>query len=171
VLDRVYRDLDLLNGTLLDAAASPHQDVTDEQWRGMGDWLLLADRVRADRMFFVNDDPVLVFSTLAAGATPADIVDLYRRTWCLARPRCLFLAIGDDLHVYALTEPPGRDGAEAAVEPLQILSRTADVSDVLGEFHRDRSSRALRSSQRPSLATDAAPTSSYSAMSAQQQRR
>jgi len=138
VLDRVCRGLDLVGGTLLEAGASPDGGVTDKQWQAVGDWLMLAERVGADRVFFVNDDPVLVFSTLAAGATQDEVLDLYRRTWCLARPRCLFLAIGDDLHVYALTRPPGRTDVEDLVEPVRVLTRTADVTDALTEFHRER---------------------------------
>jgi len=138
VLDRVYQDLDLVGGTLLGATASPDAGVTDQQWRAVGDWLLLAERVGAERMFFVDEDPVLVLSTLAPDATREDILEVYRRTWCLARPRCLFLAIGEDLHVYALTEPPARDDGAGLGEPLQILERTAEVSDVLAAFHRER---------------------------------
>jgi hypothetical protein len=138
VLDRVYQDLDLVSGTLLDAASSPDAGATDQQWRAVGDWLLLAERVGAERMFFVDEDPVLVFSTLAPDATAEEILDMYRRTWCLARPRCLFLAIGEDLHVYALTEPPARDDGTGLGQPLRILERTADVSDVLAAFHRER---------------------------------
>jgi hypothetical protein len=138
VLERVYTSLDLVDGMLLGATAAPCDDVTKEEWRAVGDWLLLAKRVHAERMFFVDDDPVLVFSTLPAGATQAQIVDLYRRTWCLARPRCLFLAIGENLHVYALTDPPSRHEAAGFVEPLQVLGRAANVAEALSEFRRDR---------------------------------
>ncbi len=137
-LDRVYRDLDLVGGTLLDARVAPDAGITDHQWRSVGDWLLLAERVGAERIFFVDEDPVLVFSTLSPNAKREDILELYRRTWCLSRPRCLFLAVGDDVHVYALTEPPGRHGDAGLADPLQILERTAEVSDVLAAFHRER---------------------------------
>ena len=137
-LDRVYRDLDLVGGTLLDARVGPDAGITDDQWRSVGDWLLLAERVGAERVFFVDEDPVLVFSTLSPDAKREDILEMYRRTWCLSRPRCLFLAVGDDVHVYALTEPPGRHDDPDLVGPLQILERTAEVADVLAAFHRER---------------------------------
>ncbi len=127
-LDRVYRDLDLVGGTLLDARVGPDAGITDDQWRSVGDWLLLAERVGAERVFFVDEDPVLVFSTLSPDAKREDILEMYRRTWCLSRPRCLFLALGDDVHVYALTEPPGRHDDPDFAGPLQILERTAESS-------------------------------------------
>lgn len=117
----------------------PTPGITPDEWSSIGDWLLLADRVGADRLFFVNNDPVLVFSSLPEGASSADIFELYRRTWSLSRPRCLFLAVGDELRVYALNEPPtpNRHGTPV-IEPLEVLERTADVGERLARFHRER---------------------------------
>src|SRR4051812_48458970 len=94
LLTRAYEELDLARGMLLPAVSAPPSHGAEE-WAEVGDWLLLANRVDADRLFFVNGDPVLVFSTLPSTATERDIVALYRRTWCHSRPRCLFLEIGD----------------------------------------------------------------------------
>lgn len=139
LLDRVYRDLDLVNGTLLAARSEPGAGEDAEEWRSVGDWLLLADRVGADRVFFVNADPVLIFSTLPAGAGRAEVLEAYRRTWSLSRPRCLFLAVGDGLQVYGLGEPPVDPRDESrTLTPLEVLDRAADVGEALAGFHRDR---------------------------------
>ena len=139
LLDRVYADLDLVNGTLLDAATTPFPDAAPQHWREVGDWLLLAERVNADRVFFVNDDPVLVFSSLPCGSDEADVLDCYRRTWSLARPRCLFLAIGGELRVYSLASPPPAPGSsQKPLKPLHVVNRAADVGDRLAQFHRAR---------------------------------
>ena len=139
LLDRAYADLDLVSGTLIDAAATPFPDSGTERWREVGDWLLLAERVKADRVFFVNDDPVLVFSSLPLGSDESDVLDCYRRTWSLARPRCLFLAIGGELRVYSLASlPPAPGSSQKRLEPLHIVTRAADVGDRLAQFHRER---------------------------------
>lgn len=138
LLERVYSDLDLIGGTLLDAADSPSTDDAS-RWSDLGDWLLLANRVNAERIFFINDDPVLVFSSLPSGSDENDVFDCYRRTWSLARPRCLFLAVGSELRVYSLASPPAIPGTEQTPPtPLEIVNRAADVSSQLADFHRER---------------------------------
>ena len=138
LLERVYTDLDLVGGALLDAADSPSADDAD-RWSELGDWLLLADRVKADRIFFLNDDPVLVFSTLPSGSDENDVFDCYRRTWSLARPRCLFLAVEGELRVYSLASPPASAGINAVTpEPLEVITQAAEVLEKLSGFHRNR---------------------------------
>ena len=139
LLERAYRDLDLIGGTLVDATATPTAGADPRAWEELGDWLLLAARVGAERVFFVNDDPVLVFSSLPTGADEREVLALYRRAWSLARPRCLFLAIGGELRVYALTRPPTTPGKdEKPLEPIEVVRRAADVGETLARFHRDR---------------------------------
>jgi hypothetical protein len=140
LLERAYEDLDLVGGKLLDATDRPPPGGNPDDWRRLGDWLMLARRVGAERVFFVGDDPVLVFSALPSHATERDVVRAYRRTWCLARPRCLFLAKGNELRVYALTAPPpavSEDG-EVELKPLAIVERAGDVAQALQLFQRDQ---------------------------------
>lgn len=139
LLERAYRDLDLVGGMLVDASASPALTGDSRAWLEVGDWLLLAARVGAERVFFVNDDPVLIFSSLPTGADEREVLALYRRVWSLARPRCLFLSIGDELRVYALTRPPIAPGdSEQVLQPLEVVQRAGDVAEQLGRFHRGR---------------------------------
>src|SRR5438477_4037850 len=93
LLERAYRVLDLEDGMLIDAADSPRSGADGSAWRQHGDWLLLAHRVGAEKVFFVGDDPVVLFAALRAGSSEADVVEAYCRAWSLARPRCLFLAV------------------------------------------------------------------------------
>lgn len=138
LLERAYEDLGLLGSDLIKAASTPPDGVDPRVWREVGDWLLLGDRVGAERIFFVHDDPVLVFSALPSGTSEKEIMSLYRRAWSMARPRCLFLAIGQELRVYGLDAPPvGPDESDRKIEPLEIVKRAAEVSDVLSQFHRD----------------------------------
>ena len=47
LLERVYHDLDLVSGALLE----PSGDFDTQRWQEVGDWLLLAARVNAERVF------------------------------------------------------------------------------------------------------------------------
>ena len=139
ILERVYTDLDLVNGTLVEVADSPLVGSVAQRWSELGDWLLLAARVNAERVFFLNDDPVLIFSSLPPESDEEDVLDCYRRTWSLARPRCLFLAVGDELRVYSLASPPRPSGtSHEPITALEVVTRAADVGDKLANFHRDR---------------------------------
>ena len=139
LLERVYTDLDLVSGTLLEAADTPLVDSDTQRWSELGDWLLLAARVKAERVFFLNDDPVLVFSSLPPESDESDVLDCYRRTWSLARPRCLFLAVGDELRVYSLASPPTPpETSQQPLTALEVVTRAADVGERLDRFHRKR---------------------------------
>ena len=139
LLDRVYTDLDFLSGNLLEVSETPAFNDDSQRWREVGDWLLLASRVKAERVFFLNDDPVFVFSSLPPESDENDVLECYRRTWSLARPRCLFLAIGDELRVYSLSRPPIALGtSQDSLTALEIVTRAADVSEQLARFHRER---------------------------------
>ncbi len=136
LLDRAYVELGLTEGALVTATESPAK-TDPETWRRFGDWLLLASRVGIEKVFFVGDDPVVVFSSLPEGSDEQAVAEAYRRTWSLSRPRCLFLATGSDLRVYALTQPPAGEFSNA-LEPLEIVRRAADVADALANFRRER---------------------------------
>ncbi len=139
LLERAYEDLDLLGGDLIEAVSGPPDGVDPGVWRELGEWLLLGARVGAERIFFVRDDPVFVFSSLPSQASEQEIMALYRRAWSMARPRCLFVAVGPELRVYGLDAPPvGPGETSRRIEPLEIVDRAADVASVLRRFHRDR---------------------------------
>lgn len=138
LLDRVYADLGLNAGRLLPAAMSPAEVDDPALWRDVGEWLMLAQRIRADRLFFVGDDPVIVFSRLDPHAGDAELARIYRQAWSMARPRCLFVDLGDELRVYSLDAPPTRPDAQGhSIEPIDIVSRAADVQTSLARYHRD----------------------------------
>ena len=139
LLERVYSELDLVGGTLIEVAEVPPVEDDTYPWGDLGDWLLLAARVNADRVFFSNGDPVLVFSSLPPESGEQEILDCYRRTWSLARPRCLFLAVGSELRVYSLAIPPSAPGGgQEPLTPLEIVTQAADVGEQLSRFHRER---------------------------------
>lgn len=139
LLHRAYADLGLEDGRLIGPATTPARVDDPAVWRDLGEWLMLADRLGADRVFFVGDDPVLVFAHLGTRADEADITALYRRAWSMARPRCLFVDLGDELRVYRLDAPPPHPTSrDAVITPIEVVSRAANIQDALARFHRDR---------------------------------
>jgi len=138
LLEAAYDDLGFSKGALLSPSQSPSA-VGGAAWQSLGEWLMLGSRVGADRIFFVGDDPVVVFTELPRGAGELEVVAAYKRAWSLGRARCLFLASESELRVYALTSPPPR-GPEDAREltPLDVVERSADVVEMLASYHRER---------------------------------
>ena len=153
LLDRAYRELELERGRLLDT--SPQPSVKDAGWDSVGEWLMLAHRMGAERVFFVNDDPVILFSRLEPSSGGSEILTAYRSAWSLARAQCLFLATQDDLRVYALTAPPVRSAHDTdGLEPLEIVSRAADVAEVLARYHRETVESGAIFEKRPYASRD-----------------
>ena len=148
LLKTVYEELEFDQGRLLEAASEPTTD--DADWNSVGEWLMLAHRMGAERVFFVGDDPVIVFKKLPASAGEAEILRAYRSAWSLARPHCLFLSTTDGLHVYALTAPPTPViDEEHKLEPLEIVLRAADVAEILSRYHRERIESGILFEEQP----------------------
>jgi hypothetical protein len=138
LLAEVYQSLRLIEGRLLSAGETARRaGVDNETWTEAGDWLALADRMGAESVFFVEDDPVLVFAALPAVASDRDWLAAYRNAWCLARPQCVFLAAPDELRVYALSTPPTLNIDDPDTpRPLEIIHRVGDVAERLAKFDR-----------------------------------
>ena len=136
LLDRAYRELEFAQGRLLHTSGQLNIDVALDS---VGEWLTLAERMGAERVFFVEDDPVILFHRLPSAAGEADVLTAYRRAWSLARPHCLFLATPDDLRVYALSAPPARSVDEPqGPAPLEIVESSAHVAEALSRYHREK---------------------------------
>jgi SAM-dependent methyltransferase len=137
LLSAVYSQLDLDEGVLRVAMEEPREsNVSADDWVDHGDWLALAHRVGAARVFFVKQDPVIVFTEVDS-LDESKLLEAHRRAWCLARPQCLFIAAPGELRVYSLTTPPARNLDDwSTIEPLAIVNKAAEVAEVLRDFQR-----------------------------------
>ena len=137
LLHAAYQQLEFDQGSLLPAAVAPQQD-TIEVWVDRGDWQQLAAKVGAERIFFVDLDPVVVFAKYVDDAQGA-LRMLYERIWCMARPQILFLATPGALSAFDLTKPPPKPH-EAITDHDRLIAvahSVAEVQSKLGAYHRE----------------------------------
>lgn len=136
LLETVYTALELDQGELLSAEFSPTQETNLEQWLNKGDWLSLAKQLQAEKIFFVKDDPVIVFSR-SKSKDVSDLRKIFNDVWCMARPQRLFLATDGELAVYDLTKPPIRTDEDwEKNKPLALVRNISDVARELKSYRR-----------------------------------
>jgi N-6 DNA Methylase len=138
LLDAAYTRLGFVDGDLLSAVEEP-TDSTALAWVEKGDWLTLASRVQAEKIFFVDNNPVIVFAEQES-ADPAEWFRSFNSVWCMARPQILFLARPGELAVFNLTKKPARPGEDPIANDrlLDVVRVTADVQDRLFRYRRDQ---------------------------------
>jgi hypothetical protein len=137
-LDAVYDRLGFAEGDLLEATDRPSVDRA-EDWIDKGEWLALAKKIGAERVFFVDNNPVVVFA-VDEEDDPTRWLRFFNRVWCMARPQMLFLARPGELSVYNLTKRPTRSVEESERQDrlLEIVNTTAEVQSKLKRFRRDQ---------------------------------
>jgi N-6 DNA Methylase len=138
LLDAVYDRLGFAEGDLLEATDRPTKD-REEDWIDKGEWLALAKRIGAERVFFVDNNPVVVFA-VDEEDDPARWLHFFNRVWCMARPQMLFLARPGELSVYNLTKRPPRNVEESERQEwlLEIVNTAAEVQSKLKRYRRDQ---------------------------------
>lgn len=139
LLDIAYDCLDYAagEGECFLAASQKAGDFPEWTWLEKGDWLSLAKQVGIERVFFVRNNPVIVF---ARSHTDDQHVlrELYHRAWSMAQPRLLFLAKPGELTVYDLAQrPPKPDEDFDSLKPLAIARSMAEVAEQLKHFRRE----------------------------------
>lgn len=105
MLEAAYQDLGFAQGDLLVAGKSPDGDTPSAEWIERGGWLSTASEAHAERVLFVDGNPVVVFAK-HEGDDPGTLRRLINRIWCMARPRLLFLATPGELRVFDLAVGP-----------------------------------------------------------------
>ena len=105
--------------------------VEIDTWLDKGEWLQTAAKAGVDQIFFVDNNPVVIFARCKDNET---IAEAYNRLWCLSRPRLLFLDFRGELLVIDLTQKPTRKDDE--LTKLSKLKTIAEVARKLKDFHR-----------------------------------
>lgn len=137
-LDFLYKELDFASGDLQKATNDPALCRSRSNWLEKGEWLAAAKRAGAEKIFFVENNPVAVFAECSADLQ--DKVKAFNQAWSLARPRLLFLAAPSEVTVYDLAQKPvdiNKETEWKKLNHLAILRNLTKVSAELQKFHRD----------------------------------
>jgi hypothetical protein len=124
LLDKAIKELGYENGDLHDVS-NTSQKLTGDDWLNKSDWLKSAKAAGADKVLFIDNNPVVVFAHCA----DHEIKSKFNSIWCLSRPRLLFLESPGELSVIDL--------AQAPIEPdkdkntLKILEKTNEYLEKL----------------------------------------
>lgn len=139
-LDEAYQSLGYTDDALFNAVNLPEPETKEEKaWLDKGDWLALAYKVGAEKVFFVENNPVLVFCALEAD--PKDdpvLLEQFRRVWCMARPQYLFVAVQGELQVYRLDRPPAKNAEELRKRQVETVRTVREVAEKLYAFRREQ---------------------------------
>ena len=143
LLNKLYHDLDYQRGSLFTASESPDPDMNATDWLEKGEWLAAAKRAGADKLFFVDNNPVAVFAQ--CGISEIEKARAFNNVWCLGRPRLLFLASIGEILVLDLAEKPiylpNKSNSDNNINSkLKTLARVTSVGKIAQElqtFHRD----------------------------------
>jgi len=137
-LDLVYEHLDFKSGQLFDISKSNLNRIGKNDWLNKGEWLIAAKRAGAERIFFVDNNPVVVFAKCFKNEE--DKINCFNRLWSLARPRILFLDCEGELSVIDLAQKPinkDNKGRGQKLNTLETLSGIKNVAEKLQAYHRD----------------------------------
>jgi type I restriction-modification system DNA methylase subunit len=138
-LETLYKELDFASGDLLTATDNPSLCPKQRDWLEKGEWLSAAKRAGVEKVFFIENNPVVVFAECVTDDL-LEKVKAFNRAWCLARPRLLFLASPGEITVYDLAQKPVVEENQDKwknLKHLEILHDIKKVSEDLQQFHRD----------------------------------
>ncbi len=138
-LETAYADLGLRDGALFDAVDRVQAEgISETDWINKGEWLAISKAVGIEKVFFVEDNPVVVFARCEQPDSEV-VRHTLNKIWCMSRPQCLFLAQPGMLSVYDLTRPPIAEGESADGDNrlLRRVSSIAAVQSELADFRRE----------------------------------
>ena len=95
LLNILYDQLDFKSGSLYTTTDKPLSGHNSINWLEKGEWLSAAKRIGAEKIFFVENNPVAVFTECETAFE--EKVRAFNKAWCLARPRLLFVASIDQV--------------------------------------------------------------------------
>ncbi len=137
-LEKLYSDLDFQSGELFSVADTPNR-LRKNEWLEKGEWLSAAKRAGAEKVFFVENNPIAVFA--ACGEDHTEKIRAFNRLWSLARPRLLFLASPGEITVCDLAQKPfhfsGESKKRNKLKALATLHDIGKIAQKLQNFHRD----------------------------------
>lgn len=141
LLDKFCTELDYHRGDLHTTTLIPTPSIGSEEWINKGEWLRAAKQAGAKKVFFVDNNPVVVFAEY--DSSHSDKISTFNRVWNLARPRLLVLASPGEISVLDLSQRPisiqENQGEEqsSSLKVLETLQNLNAIARDLSLFHRE----------------------------------
>ncbi len=143
-LDTLYEALDFQSGSLLPTVDQPTHGIREQDWLEKGEWLAAGKRAGADKVFFVENNPMVVFANCDSDLLE-EKAKAFNRIWSLARPRLLFLASPGEITVLDLAQKPiniaemrkAVASKSTEVKALYTLKTIEKAAQKLRKYHRD----------------------------------
>jgi hypothetical protein len=140
LLQNVYKLLDFEQGELFTVDESP---LENNKWLDIGEWLESCKKINRknenyniEKMFFIKSNPVIVFG-YCSDFNDNTIKQAFINTWCMARPRYLFLSMPGELRVYDLTQAATIvENAVVIPEPVEIVKVAIEINKKMQRFSR-----------------------------------
>lgn len=138
LLESAYNQLDYANGELYDATASPNP-TNENIWLDKGDWLVLAKYINAEKVFFVENNPVIIFAK-QKDVNEDQWIEFFKDAWCMSRPQLLFLAKPGELAVYNLSKSPPHQSDDNPCKDrlIETIASLTQVQELTQQFHREQ---------------------------------
>ncbi len=137
LLKSIIDTLDFNQGQLYDVSTNIRV-LGGTNLLNLGDWLTTARKAGAEKIFFVDNNPVVVFARCEPGHLAKNIA--FNKLWCLSRPRILFLECDGELSVIDLAQAPIRPNIsknQPELITLETLRSIKDAAQQIQDFHRD----------------------------------
>lgn len=140
LLENAYKLLDFEQGELFSIDESPHENI---KWLDIGEWLESCKKINLknqnyniDKMFFIENNPAIIFGN-CTDCNKNTIHQAFINTWCMARPKYLFLSVPGELRIYDLTRAATIVGNTVLIpEPVEIVKTAIEISKKLQRFSR-----------------------------------
>lgn len=139
-LEAAYIQLDYQHGALINSIDKSQVNAVDtDDWLEKGNWLELGKKINAEKIFFVNNDPVIVFRAFDSPPSKSEILTAFRQAWCMTRSQYLFLALPGELRVYGLRQSPPQSAEDPNQQLIwKTIEKIADVSVELKAYRREQ---------------------------------
>ena len=80
-LSIVYNQLDYNGGQLFDLLSQPSSKIRQDDWLNKGEWLIAAKKAGAEKIFFVDNNPVVIFAK--CNNTKKEQINCFNTYWKL----------------------------------------------------------------------------------------
>ncbi|MCB1191772.1 MAG: N-6 DNA methylase [Leptospiraceae bacterium] len=130
VLEQVYTQLDYTSGTLVDI----HSET--KNWLEVGDWIETAKNIHGiSRIFFIKNSPFILF---ASTEKPEEIINIFNNSWCMMRPKLLYVASSGEITLYDLSKEPVKTFEELNERVLREIKSIVEILEKLKSYSREK---------------------------------